>query len=78
MANDEAKKPGKLGSGIEVDADGQITKIDILQMEVNQKLPYWLSPIERFKDRHDAILEKNRQRWLREQGYITDEKEPKK
>ena len=34
--------------------DGQIRSIDILAMELDQKLPYWLSPQEKFDHTHDA------------------------
>jgi hypothetical protein len=38
-------------------------KIDILKMELEQKLPHWLSPRGRFSGR-DAIRKKNREQWL--------------
>jgi len=39
-------------------------KIDILQMELDQKLPHWLDPRQRYSDKYDAILEQARQEWI--------------
>jgi hypothetical protein len=45
----------------------QIKEIDILAMEMEQKLPYWLSPQQRYAHTHDEARKRNRQRWLDEQ-----------
>jgi hypothetical protein len=41
-------------------------KIDILKMELEKKLPHWLSPQARFSGR-DAIVKKHRDQWLAKQ-----------
>jgi hypothetical protein len=37
------------------DEDGQITLIDILKLEVDNKLPYWLAPQEVHAAKHDEV-----------------------
>ena len=50
-----AKKPG-------------VEHIDILQMELDQKLPYWLDPSQKNPEKADAIRKKHRDKWLAEQA----------
>jgi hypothetical protein len=40
------------------------TKIDILKMELDEKLPHWLSPQARYSHRHDAARKRNREKYL--------------
>jgi GNAT superfamily N-acetyltransferase len=42
-------------------------KVDILQTELEQNLPYWLDPSQKNAERHAEIRAKHRQRWLDEQ-----------
>ena len=56
-----AKKPG-------------VEYIDILQMELDQNLPYWLHPSQKNPEKADAIRKKHRDNWLAEQS----EKKPGK
>lgn len=42
-------------------------KIDILAMELEQKLPHWLSPSEKNPEAFEAIRRKHRDKWLAEQ-----------
>ena len=35
-------------------------KIDILQMELDQKLPYWLDPSQRYPDKAEEIRQRHR------------------
>jgi hypothetical protein len=35
------------------DENGQITRIDILKYEVDNNLPYWLHPSQKFSHLHD-------------------------
>lgn len=37
-------------------------KVDILKMEIEQKLPYWLSPEAKFADKREKIRAKHRAR----------------
>lgn len=42
-------------------------KIDLLQMELEQKLPHWLDPQQKNPERFDEIRARNRAKWLAEQ-----------
>ncbi|WP_028164114.1 hypothetical protein [Bradyrhizobium elkanii] len=42
-------------------------KIDIVLMELQQHLPHWLDPKERYPEKFDAIRDKHRERWIAEQ-----------
>jgi hypothetical protein len=44
-----------------------IEYIDILQMELDQKLPYWLDWSQTHPEEVAAIRKKNRDKWLAEQ-----------
>ena len=49
-------------------------EIDILQMELEQKLPHWLDWTQQNPDKVKAIREKNRAKWLAEQKKKNDQK----
>jgi hypothetical protein len=51
-------------------ADDQIRSVDILAMETDQDLPYWLDPAERYSGTPTrvAIREKHRAKYLAEQA----------
>ena len=42
-------------------------EIDILQMELDKKLPHWLDPSQKNPEKFQAIRDRNRARWLAEQ-----------
>lgn len=50
------------------DTKPDVEYIDILQMELDEKLPYWLDPREKNPDEAEAIRAKNRAKWLAEQN----------
>jgi hypothetical protein len=54
MAKKPAKKP-------------DVEHIDILQMELDQKLPYWLDPSQKNPEKMAAIRDKHRAKWLADQ-----------
>ena len=45
----------------------EVYEIDILQMELDKKLPHWLDWTQRYPDKADAIRKKHRDKWLAEQ-----------
>jgi hypothetical protein len=45
----------------------EIEHINILQMELEQKLPYWLDWSQTHPEEVKAIRKKNRDKWLAEQ-----------
>jgi hypothetical protein len=45
----------------------EVEHIDILQMELDRKLPYWLDWSQTHPEQVDAIRRKNREKWLAEQ-----------
>jgi hypothetical protein len=47
--------------------DPEILEIDILQTELEKKLPHWLDPTQRYPEKFDQIRNRNRARWLAEQ-----------
>jgi hypothetical protein len=50
-------------------SDDQIRSVDILAMEFEQDLPYWLDPAERYSGTptREAIREKHRAKYVAEQ-----------
>ena len=57
----------KVTKPITTDADGQITKIDILAMELEQKLPNWLHPSQNVTPKHAARRRAAAQKYAAEQ-----------
>lgn len=45
----------------------KVEEIDILQMELDKKLPHWLDPYERDPQMVEDIRERNRAKWAAEQ-----------
>ncbi len=44
----------------------KVIEVDILQQELDQKLPHWLSPQEKDKDKLRAKMDQKRANWLAE------------
>ena len=50
-------------------------EIDILKSELDNKLPYWLDPRQRYKHKVREIVQKHRERWLASRhGSVTKQK----
>jgi HK97 family phage prohead protease len=54
-------------SSVEPPLEVEPIHVDILQMELDQKLPHWLDPSQRYFNKHEAARKKNRERYLAEQ-----------
>jgi hypothetical protein len=53
--------------GVTMAEKSDIEHIDILQMELEQKLPYWLDWSQTHPKEAEEIRKKNRDKWLAEQ-----------
>jgi hypothetical protein len=65
-----AKKPKTLDEEVE-----DIIEVDILGMEMEQGLPHWLDPIERYKHKYD---EDRRQKQIERSNKIMSKGKKKK